>query len=90
MENKMKDLIKKQDKELERFLSWSDFGINIEERQELKKFLDKVRKETAECEKKRIKEKVKDWRRGFSMTCAESDIYEKAHQQILKALDNLK
>ena len=40
-------------------------------------------------EKDRIKEKVKDWRRGFSMTCAESDIYEKAHQQILKVLKDI-
>ena len=60
----MNTLKEKQDEELERFLSWSEFGINVEEREELKRILDKVRKETAECVCDRMIKEISDLRKA--------------------------
>ena len=85
----MKDLIKKQDEEFYQIIKEVAINGTYAKMKTAQDFISKVRKETAEYEKDRIKEKVEDWRRGFSMTCAESDVYEKAHQQILKVLKDI-
>jgi len=40
-------------------------------------------------EKREILYRVEDWRRGLSMTCAESYVHEKAHIQIMKVVKAL-
>ena len=36
-----------------------------------------------------VNPKIKDWRRGMSMTCKEVDILDKANTQILKVLNEI-
>ena len=54
MNKELKNLTERQDIMLERFLDWSDFGIEQEERTELKNLIAKIREESMEYERKRI------------------------------------
>jgi len=50
-------------------------------------WLKKIHQAIAE-ERERINNKVKDWRRGMSMFGKEVDTFNKAHEQILKVLQD--
>ena len=77
-----KKLIEKQDIMLERFLDWSDFGIAQEERTELKNLIAKIREESMEYERERIKKIIKEMPNTFPEF--ESDDYDEAYKDAKK------
>ena len=68
------------------------YGLTISER-EYDVFVDKLfnwHTEQLKAQREEDIKRVEDWRRGMSMTGAESIVIKKAHEQIMKVLEELK